>query len=159
MSNQSKSSLSRVKIFTLQKIENKHCTRRKNMRSYHTIDEKGDRRKISAIVSNGWLTKEKSIKAIYEREALIIQTFQTMSEGEAVTIDFATDTVRRAVADDERHIYTDAYDEMALLSSVNNFSSRLSFYLKIFTLMVVIFLAFYAFSSLGDMISGLQNGH
>jgi hypothetical protein len=147
---------SRVKTFTIQEIENKVCTARKSMLIYHTIDEKGDSRKISAIVSNGWFKKEKSIKAIYEREALIIQTFQSMSEGETVTIDFATDTVRRAVTDNERHIYSDAYDEATLILSVNSFSSHVSFYLKIFTLAVVIFLSIYAFISFGDMISGLK---
>jgi hypothetical protein len=149
-------SISRVKTFTLQKIENKHCTPRKSMQTYHTTDERGEKRKIAAIVSHGFFKKEHSVKAIYEREALIIQAFQSMMVGEKVTIDFETDTIRAVLSDKERHTYADAYDEAKLLSRVNNFSGYLSFYLRLLTVIVVVFLSVYGFLSLGEMINTLQ---
>jgi hypothetical protein len=143
----------RVKTFTIKKIETKSCTKQKSMRTYHTLDEKGDPRKITAIVSyRGW-SKKKSIRAIYEREALIVNTFKAMVVGETVTIDFVTDTVRTTVSNNKRHdLYKDAYDEAALLLAVNRFSERLSFYLRLFVIAIIIFLAIYAFIHIGNII-------
>ncbi len=151
--------ISRVKTFTIQKREKKNRSKKKEMIIYHATDEKGDARKIAAIITYGFRGKIKSIKPVYEREALIVKTFQTMQDGESVTIDFKTDTIRKAVHDDERHIYQDAYDEAVLASSINNFSTNVSFYLKVFTFLVVSFLVVYAFISLSAMITDLQRGN
>lgn len=151
--------ISRVKTFTIQKREEKSCSSKKGMLVYHTSDEKGDPRKIAAIISYGFRGKVKSIKPVYEREALIVQTFQGMEDGESVTIDFETDTVRKAVRSDERHIYHSAYNDAVLISSINGFSKNVSFYLKVFAVLVVSFLAVYAYLTLGTMITDLQKGH
>ena len=151
--------ISRVKTFTIQKREEKSCSAKKGMLIYHVSDEKGDPRKIAAIISYGFRGKVKSIKPVYEREALIVQTFQDMKDGESVTIDFETDTTRKTVSNNERHIYQDAYTDVALTASINSFSTTLSFYLKIFAFLVVSFLVAYAFINLGTMITELQKGH
>ena len=148
--------ISRVKTFTIEKIETKSCTKRKSMLTYYTLDEKGDSRKIIAIVSYGFWNKKTSIRAIYEREALIVNTFKKMSEGETVTIDFVTNTVRNIVSNNQRHdLYQDAYDEAALLLAVNRFSERLSFYLRLFVIAIIIFLAIYAFINMREMLERL----
>lgn len=145
--------ISKVKTFTIQKIEKKHGTKRKSMQTYHTLDEKGDSRKITAIVSYRFWSKKTSMRAIYEREALIVDTFKTMSEGETVTIDFGTNRVRKIVSNNERHnLYKDAYDETTLLLAVNSFSERLSFYLRLFVIAIIIFLAIYAFINIKEML-------
>ena len=151
--------ISKVKTFTIQKREEKNCAPKKGMLIYHALDEKGDPRKIAVIISYGFRGKVKSIKPVYEREALIVQSFKTMSDGESVTIGFETNTVRKAVRHNERHIYQDAYDDAALISSVNNFSSRVSFYLKVFSFAVVAFLIVYALISVNTLVSGLKGSH
>lgn len=67
--------------------------------------------------------------------------------------------MRKAVRHNERHIYQDAYDDAALISSVNNFSSRVSFYLKVFSFAVVAFLIVYALISVNTLVSGLKGSH
>jgi len=144
---------SKVKTFTIQKIEKKRCTKRKSMQTYHTLDEKGDSRKITAIVSSRFWSKKNSIRAIYNREALLVNTFKTMAKGETVTIDFTTNTIRKIVSPRRRHdLYQDAYDEARLLLAVNRFSERLSFYLQLFIIAIIIFLAIYAFINIREML-------
>jgi hypothetical protein len=148
----------RVKTFTIKKIAMKSGTKRKSMRTYYTVDEKGNSRKITAIVSYRFWNKKPSIRAIYSREALIVNTFKTMLAGETVTIDFVTNTVRNIVSDTERNdLYKDAYDEASLLLAVNGFSERLSFYLRLFVIALIIFLAIYAFINIREMIDKLPS--
>ena len=155
----SNTKISRVKTFTIQKREEKSCALKKGLLIYHSTDEKGDSRKIAAIVSYGFRGKIKSIKPVYEREALILHMFKDMDDGESVTINFETNTARKAISSNERHIYQDAYDEAVLMSSINNFSTTISFYLKIFIFFTVSFLVVYAFMNIGPMINELQRSH
>lgn len=150
-------SQSKVKTFTIQSIEEKACTGKKCLRTYHAIDENDNPRKIAAIVSHGLFAKNKSIKAVYEREALIVKCFANMQEQESVTIDFATDTVRKALRENERHVYRDAYSDAALMQSVEGFSGSLSFFLKVFTFLLIGLIFIYGLISLGEIFQNFKN--
>lgn len=137
-----------IKTFTIRAVTHKEISPGKGSIVWQLTDEAGNPRKVTAITTldkNGYIDH---MQAIYKRERPLVEALQQREEGEIFTKDFSKFNRENG------YVAREMYNNMNVAQSTAMVSKRVNRVFMGGSLLVLLWLAYYAFTGFASLVNG-----